>query len=296
MEINKQAWDLLSSDEKMALSLHHAMDKSSWEVGEIMDKSHYKLLEIKYRAEKFLKMFTEHLDVYGGLFPSFVTGDKLAIEYLNLCIGQRNKPMVAMQTINEKYNKINKSHINEKLRILLKSWEDSDNLYNAICYELVKEFDRWNNFRILPKDIQEPSAFKRRIKNYHKKQIKNVISIHPIALEKFKKLYCTKNNPSLYLPLLSPEPEILRIKLNKSCMATINSLGLFVYTRKEDAQSYSNEVWDYLSKGKKQCLDGLEFWPKFRELIKKSNNYAEVMNLVPSRKHLQLAMEKFTLM
>jgi hypothetical protein len=295
MEINKQAWELLSSDEKMALSLHHGLDKSSWEVGEIMNKSHYKLLEIKYRAEKFLKMFTEHLEKFHELFPNYITGDSHAISYFRSCIEHRKKPMEALEQI-EKTGKMNKTILNDKIRNTLKKWEDSNNVYNATCYELVKEFDRWNNFRILPKDIQEPSAFKRRVKNYHKKQIKNVISIHPIALEKFKKLYCINSSPSLYLPLLSPQPEILRIKINKACMETINSLGLYTFTRREDATTYSNEVWDYISKGKKQCIDGLDFWPKYRELIKKSKNYHEVMNLVPSRKHLQLAMEKFTLM
>lgn len=296
MILNKLAWQLLTDDEKMALSLQLGMEKSSWESGEIMARSHYKYLEIKYRATHFLKMFTEHLDVYETLFPKYITGDKLAIRYFDLCIGERNKPMVAIEKIIIEFGKTHRLVINEKIVDTLKKWDKEDNIYNKVCLELVKEFDRWNNFRILPKDIQEPSAFKRRIKNAHKKQLKVALGIHPIALKKLRQLYETKTSPYVYLALIQEKPELFKMKVNKGSMYIFNSLGLYVFKDLKTATTYINEIHVYTSKGLKECTDGLDFWPIYRDLIKESVNYHDVMKITSSRKHLQLAMEKFQLL
>ena len=296
MLLNSRAWDILLEDEKIALSLQLGMEKSSWESGEILNRSHYKYLEIKYRAEQFLKMFTEHLEVFDELFPKFITGNKIVIFYFRCCIEQRKKPLESMVLIEKEFGKITKSFLNTKIISTLKAWEDNDNAYNKTTLELVKEFDRWNNFRILPKEIQEPSAFKRRIKNYYKKQIKIVSSIHPLAIKKIKKLYETKNTPYLYLPIITNKPEVIRVKVNKQSCEIFNSLGLYTFKDKDLALEYITNINSYLIKGKKQCKDGLDFWPRYRELIKQASNYHEAMKISSSRKYLQMAMQKYQLL
>ena len=292
MLLNNKAWDILLEDEKMALSLQFGMEKSSWESGEILNRSHYKYLEIKYRAEKFMKMFTEYLQFFDELFPPYITGNKTVIAYFRLCIEKRQKPLKAIELLEEKFGKIKKSVLNEKIINTLKDWEKKDNAYNTNALELVKEFDRWNNFRILPKSIQEPSAFKRRVKNYYKKQIRVVNSLHPLAVEKIKQLYQTKNAPYIYLPLITNKPEVIKIKVNKQSTEIINSLGLYTFKEKNSALEYITGVYGYLIKGKKQCKDGLEFWPKYREMIKGANNYQEAMKITSNRKYLEMAMNK----
>lgn len=296
MILNNQAWGYLLADEKMALSLQFGMDKSSWESGEIMNRSHYKYLEIKYRAEHFLKMFTEHLSLFDELFPKYITGDKIAIQYFRLCIESRKKPMRAMEMLEDQFGTVHKKVLNERITKVLKEWDKCDNAYNKTTLELVKEFDRWNNFRILPKEIQEPSAFKRRIKNSYKKQIRVIQSIHPIALQKLIKLFQTQGSPSVWIPFLMPQPEIYKMKINKTSMGIFNSLGIYTFKDKEIALQYINGINLYILKGKKECIDGLDFWPKYREHIKMAYNYHEVMKITSSRKHLQLAMEKFNLL
>ena len=46
--MKSKAWQILNKDEKTALMLTFNQKKSSWEAGDIMDKSHYKYLEITY--------------------------------------------------------------------------------------------------------------------------------------------------------------------------------------------------------------------------------------------------------
>lgn len=296
MVLNSKAWELLLEDEKMALSLQLGMDKSSWESGEIMNRSHYKYLEIKYRAQHFLKIFTEHLELFDEVFPKYINGNKMVLRYFNLCIVFRYKPIKSIGLINTEFGKTHKKVLDEKIIETLKNWQKSDNMHNHAMLELIKEFDRWNNFRILPKDIQEPSAFKRRIKNSYKKQIKIIQSIHPLALTKLKKLYLTRTSPYIYVPLLSPNPEVFMMRINKGSMAVFNSLGIYTFKDKNIALEYINNINLYTQKGKKDCLDGLSFWPLYRELIKKSYNYHDVMKISSSRKYLTLAMEKFQLL
>ncbi len=47
---------------------------------------------------------------------------------------------------------------------ILYKMQKSTNKGEKDLFDLIIEFDRWNNFRILPKNWQQPSAFKRRNK------------------------------------------------------------------------------------------------------------------------------------
>jgi hypothetical protein len=291
--MNKRAWALLSEDEKLALSLQLGLNKSSWESGEIMKKSHYKYLEIRYRAEHFLKMFTERLDLFDCLIPKDINGPKIVIEYLRLCLEKRCKPAQALEEVSKSQSaRVTKSMINDHLIELLPKWENSENAYDRSTFEFVKEYDRWNNFRILPKEIQEPSAYKRRIKNTYKKHVRVIGHINPLSLEKLKKLYAIKKS-QYFLPILvEGKGEIWPVKLNEASSKLFNSIGLYIFTNKQEAQEYIESIETYISKGKKECTDGLDFWPKYRELIKKAKNYQEVQNITPSRKYLMMALSK----
>lgn len=293
MEMNKKAWNLLSEDEKLALSLQLGLNKSSWESGEIMKRSHYKYLEILYRAEYFLKLFTERLELFDCLIPEYINGPKVVINYLRLCLDERLKPAQAIEQITKSQNiRITKSTINTKLIETIEKWQKSQNSYDLSTLDLVKEYDRWNNFRILPKEIQEPSAYKRRIKNTYKKHVKIIGKINPLSLLKLKKLYSCKNSPHLLPIIVEGKGEIWRVKYNQNSIKLFNSIGLYIFTSRIYAEEYINAVEVYVTKPKKECTDGLDFWPKYRELIKKAKNYAEVQQITPNRKHLVMALSK----
>src|SRR5690606_16454524 len=92
MEMSKKAWNLLLPDEKMALTLSVINEKSTWEAGELMNKSHYKYLEILQRAKTFLAIFQRHFKLFDELIPSYVYGNSEVKEYFRLVIEKRLTP------------------------------------------------------------------------------------------------------------------------------------------------------------------------------------------------------------
>lgn len=295
--LNREAWNILSEDEKLSLNIQHGHSKSSWQAGEIMNKSHYKYLEIKYRAEQFLKLFTTHLNMFGTLVPEEVTGEPEIIEYFKLAITQRLKVSQITEILDKKYGYSGKKTRSKELIEQMKKWEDSENAYNVNFYNLIKEFDRWNNFRILPIEIREPSAFKRRNSKEHKKNIRVASSIPPISVPLIRKLYGHKRadkNPAQFLPLITSDntAHILGIRSSDKTLEELNQVPLYVFKTKEQAKAYNELLKGYLSLGRKGCRDGLEFWPKYRDLIKLAVNYDPIQKIIPSRKYLTLAIQK----
>lgn len=289
--MNKKAWEILSTDEKTALSLQLGLSKSSWESGEIMQKSHYKYLEIKYRAEHFLKLFTEHIELFDEMIPEYITGNKTVLAYFRLCLEKRMKPMEAILELG-KTERVTKNTLNEKIVAQMAEWEKSNGAYELTVFNLIKEFDRWNNFRILPKEIQEPSAYKRRIKNFYKKQLKVITTLNTLSLDKIAKLYKLKRSQTFLPVMYDGQPQVWPIKLNSNSVKILSDLGLYIFDSLQPAQEYINNIDAYIGKGKKACTDGLDFWPKHRELIKKAANYEDVQKITPSRRYLQMALSK----
>jgi hypothetical protein len=144
----------------------------------------------------------------------------------------------------------------------------------------------------LPKAIQEPSAFKRRVKNFYKKQIKITTTINTLSLDKLIKTYRTKGIGAWVGIMYNGEPQIIKMKVNNQSWPVFNDIGFPMFDKKEDAQEYMDIISAYVGKGKKACTDGLDFWPKYRDLIHKAKNYLEIQKLIPSRRYLELALAK----
>lgn len=293
MKINEKVLSALTEDEKTSLTLQHGMDKSTWQGGEIMNRSHYKYLEISYRASHFFKIFHEHTNTLGDLVPDYLEGDKEVITYFRECIQSRKKPLIVLIELNNERRKngeikLQKTALNEKIRVQMSKWLESQDMVNLTFHDFVKEFDRWNNFRILPKSIQEPSAYKRRVQKLYKKHLKILKTLHPLSQKKLLKLF---ENPKgkIYLPLLQ---EVHTILETPQSMEILSELGLYVFVEKEKAEEYREQVFAYINKVNRECRDGLNFWPKYRELIKQAKNYQTVQNITPSRKYLQMAVQK----
>lgn len=292
--LNKNAWDILSPDEKTALGLQHGYNKSSWESGEIMDKSHYKYLEIKYRAEKFLAMFTEHFEIYDSLLPTKIEAEGCIKIYIQMCIGKRNKPMEVLEYLNDNDRDIvfTKAILNSKLITQLRKWSNSENVHELNLFNLVKEFDRWNNYRILPREVQEPSAFKRRIKNMYKKHIRVLTSMPELSRNKILELTKpTKKGPNAYMPLLVKGRafQIYKVRVNKGTSKIYDSLCLYIFKTEKEANTYITNVFSYVNKAQKDCKDGIQFWQIYRDCIRTAKNYQEVQKITATRSHLEMA-------
>ena len=68
---------------------------------------------------------------------------------------------------------------NRNIERNMKRLRESDDEWDKDTARIVFEFDRWNNFRILPKMLQQPSAFKRRANKKDKIYIKYLLNRIP---------------------------------------------------------------------------------------------------------------------
>lgn len=294
MELSRKAWKILTDQEKTALTLSMGHSKSSWQAGEIMGKSHYKYLEIKARGEKFVKLFTEYYEMYDSLIPINSNISPDFITYIRLSIEDRKSIKQAITEIGslEYQKRITRGKVIEtEMRKLQKSKNTEDiNLFN-----LIMDFDRWNAHRILPLEIQEPSAYKRRNKHKNRKLVKLASNLNPFAIEKIRELYSVKkikdDEEFYYVPILrqgdldNSEVMIIRPKH----LSKMVDLILFVFDKEKDAERYVDITKIYLEKDYKHCRDGQIFWPEYRLLTLRALNYTELQNITPNRKALDLA-------
>lgn len=298
LDKNNHAWVLLLDDERLALQLNLGMSKSTWKSGEIMDKSHYKLIEIKDRAKTFLRIFTHHFAAHNNqIIPEDVKISPDLRLYLHLTI-------VGRLTIAKAIKKIDNPlfhHVATRDKVITEEvmkWKSSNNLSELDLFNLVMDFDRWNNFRILPKAIQEPSAFKRRDKNRLKKHLRIGTSLSPLAYKVIKKRFEYKGSQKIkagWIILISPTIHkvlMLRIHNKAENRTDLSKASIYIFEQESIAELYLSLILEYVNKTDRHCREGLKFWPQYRDMIKKAINYEQIQNIIPSRRNLEFIEPK----
>jgi hypothetical protein len=293
-KINNDAWNILSPDEKTSLSLSLAFNKSTWEAGEVMKKAHFKYLEIQKRARKYLEIFTNHFEKYGGLFPEDVLISFAFKEYLTLTILER-KPISKATKFMEDSSYSIASRRNKLIIKELEKLSRSDRESHKDLYSLIMDFDRWNNFRILPIEIQEPSAFKRRNKVRNVKHLRNLTNLPQFSVLKLIENFGYSGKyPKLYLPIISSYisngHKVIAIKDSKTNINDITRIGIFLFKTRAKAEEFALLVSDYFTGETRNCRDGQKFWPLFRVLMYEAINYKEIENIHKSRTFLDKAI------
>lgn len=293
--INPDVWDILTEDEKTAISLSLGHNKSTWESGEIMGRAHFKYLEIQKRARKYLEIFTNHFEKYESLFPESISSTLTFSfkEYLHLTMIKRMHISRAVTNIEDSSygvaSKRNKSIIHEIEKLKKINSESALDLYG-----LIMDFDRWNNFRILPLEIQEPSAFKRRNKARDVKHLKKMISLPRYSvltiIEKYS--YSGKYN-KLYLPLISRyiegNYEVIPIRRKNINIEEVSRAGLFLFESRAKADEFGALVAGYFINNFKNCKSGQKFWPEYRDRVLEAVNFKQLQNIHKSRTYLDQA-------
>lgn len=296
METRNKVWRLLTDEEKSCLNLSINMKKSSWEVGEIMKRSHYKLLEIQKRSEHFLRIFQIHFQKYNNqLIPdSLIELDPVFCQYMEKVILGRLNSATAAKQIPREYN-YHKTNLREDEIIkhvqLLKEMaverEDAKDLLNIIL-----DYDRWHNRRILPEPIQEPSAFKRRNKARELKQIEFTRNLKEITFDHVVSNYKVSKNEATAYALMFQEEVLdefyaLPIKQSKQTLEDLSKVFIFIFDINdlETLNQLGELILTLPRKGTRNCKEGLKFWSKFRGLARKSLNYSIINNINPNRKN-----------
>lgn len=292
--INTDAWDILNEDERTAISLSLGHGKSTWESGEIMNKAHFKYLEIQKRARKFLEIFTNHFEKYNSLFPEQLNLTFAFKEYLTLTIIERKNISQSVKQMEEPSyivaNRRNKLIISEIEKI-----RETNHDYAKDFHNLIMDFDRWNNFRILPLDIQEPSAFKRRNKARNRKHLKNISTLPQFSVMKIiEKFSYSGKYGKLYIPLISQYLEgdykIVEAKNTPHISKEITEIGLFIFEDRAIAVEFAELVSKYFLGDVRNCKTGQKFWSAFRILLLQVYNYKELEHIHKSRTYLDHAL------
>lgn len=294
-KLNKEAWALLNEDERVSISLKLGHGKSTWEAGEVMKKAHYKFLEIEARARHFVKLFTEHLELYDKIIPDYIPLEPRFKDYLTYTIEKRMTIGEAVQLINDKkfsIKSLREEVIIAELAKLIKSKHAIETNFAVFIFE----FDRWNNFRILPMSIQEPSAFKRRNKKNDQRNIRNLLQLNSYTIEKLKERYRTKDKANcLWLPIPSMYDGkigygVCRVRKDEQCIEALSKVGFYLFYKKEEAVKFYDLILGYYSGDTRACRDGQKFWPEFRQLSNKANNHNAINRRIASRKYLETAL------
>ena len=296
--MNEQVWDILNDEEQMAITLTLSHGKSSWEAGEIMNKAHYKFLEIKGRAERFLKMFTEYIEEEGDLIPEGLLLPVHFHEYLEMLIIKRKSLKETIETIEDDRYKLSSTRNALIIEIFTKLKEFKK---ATLLLDLLVEFDRWNNFRILPVELQEPSAFKRRNKSRDLKHLKNICGLPEIIIVKIIEKYRYGGKlKHLFIPIVAPLYDngyiLVPVRYKPKIITELSKLGLPLFYKESEAKDFADLVYQFIiNKKHKTCNEGLKFWPEFRFKIGFAYNHSELNNITPTRTFMENSYQNLDL-
>jgi len=287
-----EAWKILTEEEQNAINLSIQHGKSTWQAGEILKKSHYKYLEILDRAKTFLRIFTLHYKKYGTLIPAGIPISQNFKLYLAYLMEDRVPMKMAVKRLDDKRYIIKTA----RDRKIYQEMFNIINTNNEACedlFQLIMEFDRWNNFRILPEDLQEPSAFKRRAKARFQKYLKNLTTLPSTTLFLIKEKYkYGGNHERLWVALVNPEYkptmyQLIPVKNTQMARDYFGKLGLPMYREEEKAIEFGQLIAQYyLMEDKKTPRLGQKFWQNFRLMLKDAINYESIEHIKKTRAHI----------
>lgn len=299
-ESQTKAWSCLTDIEQQSLYLQLAQGKSTWEAGQILKITHYKYLEIKERAQKFFKMLSLFYDSYTDIFRPNGPSEDTFKDYIYGCIEKRMSTKQALRFTGDSTQLL--PSISQRCIIRNMKWlHESEHEWDKQTWALISEFDRWNNFRVLPKILHQPSAFKRRVNKKHKIYIKYTLNKIPTYLHKvIKEKHFYKAKPSIkknYICLISEElyhPKgywVMPIRPNQDIIDEMSKLYIYVFDNEEDADDFGFLVSRYRAKTANVRL-GLTFWPEYLSTIQKAVNYAPVNNIDMTIQKMDMAYEE----
>lgn len=279
------AWNILTSQEQNSLFLTLSNGLSSWEAGEILKIAHYKYLELKERAEKFFKMFSNYFEIHKSLFSPDSVTDLRFRDYIEASIQRRLTKKEAITITGDSSLKL--TDISSQL--ILKNMDrllNSELQHDIEVYKLIMEFDRWNNWRILPRKIQQPSAYKRRNNKRDKIYINYINKIPEHKVKAIMAIYSynptKKSKKAYYIGLISPTLfedgyHILSIKTTDEVVEKLTKLSIYIFNTKDNAEVFSYMVSRY--SGNNKPSQGQKFWPEYRSSIQRAINYNKINNI-----------------
>jgi len=276
-ESQQKAWNHLTELEQMALTLVVINERSKKEAAIIMNVAPYKFTEIYLRARKFFVMFTNHYAVFEDLIPEKVSVQKDFKVYMDQLIGYRKKPSeVVKQERMIELRKVSERNTHWTMLGISLFQEQ----YGSV-WGIIQEFDRWNNFRILPKEHQFPAAFPRRRNKTLKKLQQGLYAISDHGWDLLMQKYGASDIPPLiFLPVI--QSYVFRAYPIRETVGITDYMSrnkIPVFQREKDALDFAELCYDYRLLKKRSTYSARKFWANYRLLIKEAWNYAEVTGI-----------------
>lgn len=276
----EKAWEMLTPNEQNSLFLSLSQGLSTKKTGEIMKISHYKYLELKARSERLFKLFSEYFQVHPSLIRPRSVLEEPFKYYLEACIEKRLPKSEAIEYAGEESWLLNP--VNTKCIIRnMNNLKLSEDPWDKDLYALIQEFDRWNNFRILPLQLQTSSPYKRReTKKYiiYFRYLKSIPYNNIIYLvNKYHKAGTNRNYTAVFSDKFSEGFLIISLKKSSKVLDIFTNKRLYVFEDINQAREFALMILNY-SRESTNPKSGLHFWKKFKELITYALNYKEIDN------------------
>lgn len=276
----EQAWDCLTKKEQDSLFLNISRGLSTRRTGEILGVSHYKYLEMKARAEKFFKMFSDYFYLHPSLIRPGAPLTEAFKDYLYGCILKRLPKDEAINYAGDSAWVL-KEFNTKKITVNMERLSRSEDPWDKDLYTLIMEFDRWNSFRILPQLLQAPSAYKRRTNKKYKIYLRYLHRIPDFKIRYILDTYWKKRGDRRYIALVSSIFEygyqVVPVGKSDKITDSLTGMKIYIFDEQLDAEDFGVQVSRYFEIGDPHS--GLKFWKTFNELIEKAINYREINNM-----------------
>ena len=281
------AWDCLTELEQQCLYLNLGQGLSTWRAGEILKVTHYKYLELKARAEKLFKLFSDYFEIHPSLIRPDSFLDTRFQDYIYGCITKRlPKEEASIYAGDSSWllRPVKREHIIRSMQRLKGS--SVKNEWDRDLYALILEFDRWNNFRILPKILQAPSPYKRRNSKRDKVYLQYLHRIPGFKIRALVDMYWRAGKPEnrYYVAFISTDVfkkqgySVVPIKRNDDIVKRITGLKVYIFEDYDDADQFGIMAYSYFE-NTSSVREGLNFWKDYRELVERAINYREINNM-----------------
>lgn len=281
------AWDCLTELEQQCLYLNLGQGLSTWRAGEILKVTHYKYLELKARAEKLFKLFSDYFEIHPSLIRPDSFLDTRFQDYIYGCITRRlSKEEASIYAGDSSWllRPVKREHIIRSMQRLKGS--SVKNEWDRDLYALILEFDRWNNFRILPKILQAPSPYKRRNSKRDKVYLQYLHRIPGFKIRALVDMYWRAGKPEnrYYVAFISTDVfkkqgySVVPIKRNEDIVKRITGLKVYIFEDYDDADQFGIMAYSYFE-NTSSVREGLNFWKDYRELVERAINYREINNM-----------------
>lgn len=278
-----KAWNCLTALEQKSLHLTLSQGLSTWQAGEILNIHHYKYLELKARSEKFFRIFSDFFELHEDIIRPGAMKDNVRDYFYAAILKRLNKNDCIDYAGDNQFRLLStrKTSITNAVKKLKKS----ENKWDRDTYKLIIEFDRWNNFRILPKELQAPTAYTRRKAKKEKSYFRYLNNFPEPTLKKLIDLIWYNGKPFRVLyfvaitDTLSEEGYVIvPFKKSPKNIEHLTNLKFFIFHDISTSElfgmlvkRYNTEVDDPKS--------GHIFWKEYRNVIEKALNYKELTNI-----------------